>query len=35
MLNWAISVYDAISKKDKIRKLYNVLFYSLYHESIR
>ncbi|OAD00753.1 hypothetical protein MUCCIDRAFT_85107 [Mucor lusitanicus CBS 277.49] len=35
LLNWAISVYDAISTKDKIRKLYNVLFYSLYHESIR
>ncbi|KAL9554793.1 hypothetical protein MBANPS3_002649 [Mucor bainieri] len=35
LLNWAISVYDAISEKDKIRQLYNVLFYSLYHESTR
>ncbi|KAI8644470.1 Mis6-domain-containing protein [Parasitella parasitica] len=35
MLRWAISVYDVISVKTKIQKLYMVLFHSLCQESVR
>ncbi|CEP08174.1 hypothetical protein [Parasitella parasitica] len=35
MLKWAISVFDMISTKTKIQKLYMVLFHSLCQESVR